>query len=200
MQRLEEPLCGRAPASLRARGTELPGCGGGVRRGQRGSECARARRCSGQQGGPGKVEMFHLKWFNCWHCDCSNFLQKQENNLQCLWLTERGEQSEPRALSEHNLVVTLKISEAQTQMCTEQTERGVPGIPAGRSTGRRLWAACCQVQLHTPLELEQGPGHDAGKPLCCRRGAAAGTQKPFPDPPDAASLWTHTRESCETWK
>ena len=64
----------------------------------------------------------------------------------------------------------------------------IPGIPGGRSTGRLLWAACCQSRPHTQLGLEQGPGHDAGKPPRCQGGAAAGTQKPFPDPPVAASL------------
>lgn len=79
-------------------------------------------------------------------------------------------------------------------------QRGVPDILVGRSTGRLLWAACCQTRPRTQPELEQGPGHDAGKPPRCHRGAAAGTQKPFPDPPHAASLCTHTRESCEICK
>lgn len=94
-------------------------------------------------------------------------------------------------------------------MITLQTKRsnkswagqhGVPDILVGRSTGRLLWAACCQTRPRTQPELEQGPGHDAGKPPRCHRGAAAGTQKPFPDPPHAASLCTHTRESCEICK
>lgn len=64
----------------------------------------------------------------------------------------------------------------------------IPGNPVGRSTGHLLWAACCPTRPHTLPGWEQGPGHDAEKPLCCQRGAAAGMQKPFPDPPVGASL------------
>lgn len=89
-----------------------------------------------------------------------------------------------------------KIHHAQKKSAVDKPD--VPDIPGGRSTGRLLWAACSQTQPHTRLGLEQGPGHDAGKLPRCQQGAAAGTQTQFPDPPVAASLWTHIRKSWET--
>lgn len=75
----------------------------------------------------------------------------------------------------------------------------IPGIPGWQSTGHLLWAACCQKRVHTQSGQEQGPGHDAETLPRCQWGAAAGTQKLFPDPPVSASLWTHTRKSQVTW-
>lgn len=80
-----------------------------------------------------------------------------------------------------------------------QIRRNIPGIPGWQSTGHLLWAACCQERVHTQSGREQGPGLDAETLPRCQWGAAAGTQKLFPDPPVSASLWTHTRKSQETW-
>lgn len=71
----------------------------------------------------------------------------------------------------------------------------VPGILEGRSTGRRLWAACCPTQLHKQLEQgEQGQGHDAGKPQSYQQGVSVGTQKPFPD--RSSPPWSATFLKC----
>lgn len=87
----------------------------------------------------------------------------------------------------------MKSETCKTELCTtdhksRQGKHSVPDTPGEQSTGRLLWAACCQTLPQTQLALEPGPGHDAGKPPRCQQGVAAGTQKPFPDPPGAASL------------
>lgn len=176
---LEEQLYGCALTSLKAHGTELLGCGDGILHGRLGSECVHARHCSGPRWEPGKADKM-VTYIKLW---------KKEFHWPALWWTFHQQIAELQSL----------CWTGTTNWQLQLNEHSLPGIPGGRSTGRRRWAACCQTQPHTQLGLEQGPGHGAGKALRCQQGAAAGTQKLFPDPPVAASLWTHTRKSSETW-
>lgn len=153
-----ELLYGHGLASLRARGAEPLDRDGEVLRVQLGWGCVHARHHPGPHWVPGKEDRNNF-------CNC--------------------DKTQTEAGVDHNLLTRATLHKNST---ADHTGHAVPGTPVGLSTGLQLKAACSQTRLHTQPELERGPGLDAGKPPRCQPGAAAGTQKPFPDPPDAASL------------